>query len=119
MEGRIMTAIEKGRILRLHFDENDRCGGQPLYEAIVARCREMGIAGATVFRGLEGYGESAALHRRRLIRKDQPIVVTIVDTAENVDRLIPELEKMMDTGMIAVSDVDYMRIEQPRPPAAD
>jgi uncharacterized protein len=79
----------------------------------VHRCRELKIAGATVFRGLEGFGESAELHRNHVIRKDQPIVVTIVDTAENLARLIPEVEEMMDTGMIATSDVDYMRIEKP------
>jgi PII-like signaling protein len=52
------------------------------------------------------------------MRKDQPIVVTIVDTPENVARLIPEVEAMMDTGMIAISDVDYMRIEKPPAPAS-
>ena len=67
---------------------------------------------ATVFRGHEGYGETAEIHRHHLISKDQPIVVTIVDTAENLGRLIPEVEEMMDTGMIATSDVDYMRIEK-------
>jgi hypothetical protein len=70
-----------------------------------------------VFRGLEGYGETAEIHRHHLIKKDQPIVVTIVDTPENLARLIPEVEEMMDTGMIATSDVDYMRIEKPATPA--
>jgi hypothetical protein len=74
------------------------------------------IAGATVFRGFEGYGETAEIHRHHLLKKDQPIVVTIVDTAENLGRLIPEVEEMMDTGMIATSDVEYVRIE--KPPAA-
>ena len=111
-----MRTVSKAKLLRLHFGESDQHDGKPLYEAIVNRCKEMGIAGATVFRGLEGYGASAEIHRHRLMRKDQPIVVTIVDTPENVDRLIPEVESMMDTGMIATSDVDYMRIETP--PAA-
>jgi PII-like signaling protein len=66
-----------------------------------------------VFRGLEGFGETAEIHRHRLTTKDQPIVVTIVDTVENLGRLIPEVEKMMDTGMIATSDVEYVRIEKP------
>ena len=79
------------------------------------RCRQLKIAGATVFRGLEGYGETAEIHRHHLTRKDQPIVVTIVDTPENLERLIPEVEEMMDTGMIATSDVEYMRIEKPPP----
>jgi PII-like signaling protein len=108
-----MRTVKKAKILRLHFGESDQYNGKPLYEAIVNRCKELKIAGATVFRGLEGYGETAEIHRHRLIRKDQPIVVTIVDTPENLARLIPEVEEMMDTGMIATSDVEYMRIEKP------
>jgi hypothetical protein len=107
-----MRTVKKAQLLRLHFGESDQYNGKPLYEAIVQRCRELTIAGATVFRGLEGFGESAEIHRHHMIRKDQPIVVTIVDTAENLARLIPELEEMMDTGMIATSDVDYLRIEK-------
>jgi PII-like signaling protein len=107
-----MRTIKKAKILRLHFGESDRYKGKPLYEAIVNRCLELKIAGATVFRGLEGFGETAEIHRHHLIRKDQPIVVTIVDTAENLARLIPEVEEMMDTGMIATSDVQYMRMER-------
>jgi hypothetical protein len=108
-----MLTVKKTKLLRLHFGESDRYNGKPLYEAIVNRCKELKIAGATVFRGLEGYGETAEIHRHHLIRKDQPIVVTIVDTPENLGRLIPEVEEMMDTGMIATSDVEYMRIEKP------
>ena len=108
-----MRTVKKAKLLRLHFGESDHYKGKPLYEAIVNRCKELKIAGATVFRGLEGYGETAEIHRHHLIRKDQPIVVTIVDTAENLARLIPEVEEMMDTGMIATSDVEYMRIEKP------
>jgi hypothetical protein len=108
-----MRTVKKAKLLRLHFGESDRYNGKPLYEAIVNRCKELKIAGATVFRGLEGYGETAEIHRHHLTRKDQPIVVTIVDTAENLARLIPEVEAMMDTGMIATSDVDYIRIEKP------
>ena len=107
-----MRTVKKAKLLRLHFGESDRYKGKPLYEAIVNRCKELKIAGATVFRGLEGYGETAEIHRHHLIRKDQPIVVTIVDTPENLMRLIPEVEEMMDTGMIATSDVEYMRIEK-------
>ena len=86
--------------------------GKPLYEAIVAKCRELKIAGATVLRGLEGYGESAELHRSHLARHDQPIVVSIVDTAENLDRLVPMVEDLMDTGLIAVSDVQVIRVQK-------
>jgi hypothetical protein len=108
-----MRTVKKAKLLRLHFGESDRYNGKPLYKVIVHRCKELKIAGATVFRGLEGYGETAEIHRHHLIKKDQPIVVTIVDTPENLERLIPEVEEMMDTGMIATSDVEYMRIEKP------
>jgi PII-like signaling protein len=108
-----MRTTKKAQLLRLHFGESDQYNGKPLYEAIVNRCKELKIAGATVFRGLEGYGETAEIHRHHLIKKDQPIVVTIVDTPENLGRLIPEVEEMMDTGMIATSDVEYVRIEKP------
>ena len=108
-----MRTVKKAKLLRLHFGESEQYDGKPLYEAIVNRCKELKIAGATVFRSLEGYGETAEIHRHHLVRKDQPIVVTIVDTAENLGRLIPEVEEMMDTGMIATSDVQYMRIEKP------
>ena len=101
-----MPPTKPARLLRLHFAAQDQYRGRPLYEAMVDRCRELRIAGATVFRGLEGYGETAGIDRH-------PIVVTIVDSAENIERLIPELEAMMDTGLMAVSDVDCIRFERP------
>ena len=110
-----MRTAKPAKLLRLHFAESDNHGGKPLFEAVVDRCKELGIAGATVFRGLEGYGETAALHRRHLLHRDQPIVVTVIDTAENIARLIPELDPMLDTAVIAVSDVEAIRIEAPRP----
>lgn len=109
-----MRTIEKARLLRLHFSEGDEYGGRPLYEAVLERCKLLQIAGATVFRGLEGFGETAEMHRPHIVRKDQPIVVTIVDSAENLERLVPELERMMETGLIAMSDVDCLRIEKAR-----
>ena len=107
-----MRTVKKAKLLRLHFCESDQYNGKPLFEAVVDRCKALSIAGATVFRGLVGYGETAEIHRHHLIRKDQPIIVTIVDTEENLARLIPEVEEMMDTGMIATSEVEYMRIER-------
>src|SRR5215831_9708717 len=82
-----MQPSRSAKLLRLHFSESDKYRGKPLYEAIVQKCRELSIAGATVFRGLEGYGESAEIHRHHLIGHDQPIVVTIVDSEENIRRL--------------------------------
>ena len=100
------------KLLRIHISESDRYQGKPLYEAIVAKCRELKIAGATVFRGLEGYGETAEMHRAHLVRRDQPIVITIVDSGENLAALIPVVESMMDTGLMAVSDVQAVRVQK-------
>src|ERR1035437_9308661 len=100
------------RLLRIQIAEGDRFQGKPLYEAIVARCRELKIAGATVLRGLEGYGESAEMHRSHLARRDQPILISIVDSPDNLARLVPAVEEMMDTGLIAVSDVQVVRVQK-------
>lgn len=100
------------KMLRIHLSEADRFDGKPLYEAIVVKCRELQIAGATVFRGLEGFGETGEMHEAHLVRHDQPIIVTIVDSAENVARLIPAIEPMMDTGLIASSDVRCIRVRK-------
>jgi PII-like signaling protein len=100
----------EGKLLRIFMDESDKWNGQPLYDAIVQKCRELSIAGATVFRGLEGFGESAEIHKHHLITRDQPIVVTIVDSDDNIRRLLPVLEDMIDVGLIAISDVEVTRI---------
>lgn len=107
-----MPPTTKATMLRLHFGEGDRHEGKPLYEAVVDRAKRLGIAGATVFRGLEGYGETAEIHRAHLLHRDQPIVVTVVDSAENIARLISEVEPMMDTGLIATSEVECIRIQR-------
>jgi hypothetical protein len=99
------------KLLRIHISEGDRFQGKPLYEAIVAQCREWKIAGATVLRGLEGYGETAAMHRSHL-HHDQPILISIVDSAENLARLVPVVEEMMATGLMAVSDVQVVRVQK-------
>ena len=103
------------KLLRIHISEADRFQGKPLYEAIVATCRELKIAGATVFRGLEGYGESAEMHKSHLTRHDQPILISIVDTEDNLRRLVPVVEEMLDTGLMAVSDVRVVRVQKKLP----
>jgi PII-like signaling protein len=100
------------RLLRIHVSESDRFEGKALYEAIVAKCRDLKIAGATVFRGLEGYGETAEMHRSHIVRNDQPIIITIVDSAENLARLAPVVEGMLDTGLMAMSDVEAIRVQK-------
>jgi len=101
----------KAKMLRIHFGEDDQWQGLPLYQAIVERCRQLDIAGATVYRGIEGYGASTIIRRSHLFRRssDLPILVQIIDSAENIQRLIPALDEMVTEGLIAVSDVEVIR----------
>jgi hypothetical protein len=107
-----MRNYQPAKLLRLHFTERDRYQGKPLHDAIVEKCLDLKIAGATVFRGLEGYGETAEIHRSHILAHDLPIVIQIVDTEENVQRLLPIVEEMMDKGLIAMSDVSVLRIQK-------
>lgn len=113
-----MRQVFQARLLRIYISENDRYKGKLLYQAIVDKCRELKIAGATVLRGLEGYGENAELHKAHMVRRDQPILVSIVDTQENLDRVVPVIEEMMHTGLMASSDVQVIRIQN-KPPSDD
>jgi uncharacterized protein len=103
-----MRPAQPARLLRIHLSERDRFDGKPLFEAIVERCRKLGIAGATVLRGIEGYGESAGLHQSG---DERPLLITIVDEAANIERLLPEIEPMLDTAVMALSEVRAVRIE--------
>lgn len=100
----------KAKMLRIHFGEDDKWQGKPLYEAIVAKCRELDLAGATVYRGIEGYGASTLIHKAHLLRSsDRPIMVSVVDTEENVSKLLPALDQMVGDGLIAMSDVEVIK----------
>ena len=107
-----MQNYQPAKLLRLHVTERDRHHDKPLYEAIIDKCRELKIAGATVFRGLEGYGDTAEIHRSHVLRHDLPIVIQIVDSAESIQRLLPVVEEMMDKGLIAMSDVSIIRVQK-------
>ena len=108
----VLEQYQPAKLLRLHFTERDRYQGKPLYEAIVEKCQELSIAGATVFRGLEGFGDTAEIHRSHILAHDLPVVVQIVDRDENIQRLLPVLEAMMDQGLIAMSEVTMLRIQK-------
>ncbi len=101
----------KAKMLRIHFGEDDQWQGRPLYEAIVERCRKLDIAGATVYRGIEGYGASTMIRRSHMfhLSADAPILVQVIDTAENIQRLIPVLDEMVQEGLIAMSDVEVIK----------
>ena len=98
-------------LLRIFFGEQDRFAGRPLYDAIVQKARELQLAGATVLRGPMGYGRNSDIHRANLfeLSEDLPIVVEIVDSEANIERLLPELEKMMGSGLVTLEKVKVIR----------
>ncbi len=103
-----MTLTSKGHLLRVFIGESDRHEGIPLHEWLVRRAREHGLAGATVLRGLEGFGASSRLHTAKILRlsSDLPIVVEIVDTIEKIESFLPVIDKAVSEGLATVEKVD-------------
>ena len=102
----------QGRMVRIHFGEDDRWDGKPLYEAIVTKCRELRIADAVVFRGIEGYGSGSRIRRSGhwTFSKDAPIQISIVDTEDKIARLLPFLDEMVLEGLVVTSAVEMIRL---------
>ncbi len=102
------TLPADGRLLRIFLGESDKLDGQPLYEWIVRRARERGIAGATVLRGIEGFGHASRIHTAKVLRlsADLPVVVEIVDTAEKIEAFLPEVDAAVEEGLATVERVD-------------
>jgi len=111
----------RARMLRIHFGEADRWQGKPLHEAIVSKCVELGLAGATVFRGIEGYGASSRIHHSShwKFSKDAPIQLTVIDREEQIEKLIPHLDVMVEEGLIAISSVEVIRYSYDHDPAQE
>jgi uncharacterized protein len=107
----------KAKMLRIHFGEDDKWHGEPLYKAIVQKCRELDIAGATVYRGIEGYGASTMIRRSHLfsVSRDAPIMVSVVDSEEKIRQLIPVLDGMVGEGLIAMSNVEVIKYVHQEP----
>jgi PII-like signaling protein len=105
-----MKLSGSAKMIRVHFGEDDRWRGKPLHEAIVEEARRQDLAGATVYRGIEGYGASSRIHRKHLLTSsDLPVMVCIIDAADKIQRFLPTLETMVDEGLIAISDVEVIR----------
>jgi PII-like signaling protein len=109
----------QARMLRIHFSETDRWEGEALYKSIVAKCMALGMEGATLFRGVEGFGASARIyHRRSLsITKNAPLMVTVIDSDEQIQKLLPHLDRMIQGGVIASSRVDAIRYSHSHRPS--
>ena len=100
-------AIENGYLLRVFVGESDRYDHHPLYESIVLKAREHGLAGATVTRGLMGYGKNSVLHTAKILRlsEDLPMVVEIVDSLEKIENFLPILDHMVSDGLVTLETI--------------
>jgi PII-like signaling protein len=107
----------KARLMRIYMGESDRWEGEPLYDAIVKRLRLMDIAGATVYRGILGYGAKGHTHKegRLPFSHDLPVMISVIDSEEKLQEAIAAIELMMQDGIIVLSDVDMIRLVHSRP----
>ena len=102
----------EAKMLRISIGEDDRWEGEPLHEAIVKRLRMMDVAGATVYRGLVGYGAQQRLHKKSGwlgLSTDLPIMLTVIDTEEKIRVVLPILDEMVDEGLVVLSDVEIIK----------
>lgn len=106
-----MHLTGQGLLVRIFIGEGDKFEGKPLYKQIVNICREMNIAGATVLRGIMGFGANSKVKTTSILRlsDDLPLVVEIVDTQEKIDTLLPLLDDMMDGGLITLEKVQILQ----------
>lgn len=102
-----MSINDDGVLLRVFIGESDRHEHRPLYEAIVNKARELGLAGATVLKGAQGFGAKSVVHKTGILEmsSDLPIVIEMVDSQEKISRILPHLETMVQEGMVTMEQV--------------
>lgn len=103
-----MLLPREGYLLRIFIGESDRYEGIPLYEWLVRRARRQGLAGATVVRGLEGFGRHSRIHTGKILRlsTDLPVVVEVVDTRDKIEEFMPEVESAIEEGLVTLEKVE-------------
>jgi uncharacterized protein len=102
-----MKIPEEGYLLRVFVGESDKHGHVPLYEAIVSKARETGLAGATVLRGVMGFGRHSVMHTAKILRlsEDLPMIIEIVDSLEKIEAFLPILDTMVLEGLVTLEQV--------------
>ena len=108
-----MNVPEDGYLLRVFVGEGDRHGHRPLYEAIVLKAREAGLAGATVLRGVMGFGKHSLIHTAKILRlsEDLPMVVEVVDSREKIERFLPALDELITDGLVTLERVNVIHYQ--------
>lgn len=117
----LMDGFKQGRLLRIFVDEHDRHGVQPMYTAIVELLRAKHMAGATVFRGIEGYGQHQKIHLAKVFSwlPNLPVLIEVVDDADKIEQILPDLEELVGEGLVTLEAAEYLRLtsDNKKPPA--
>lgn len=111
----------KAKMLRIYVGQDDQWEGKPLYEAIVMKLRQIDVAGATVYKGLMGYGAQQRMHKSGFLglSGDLPIMITVVDKEERVRAVLPVLDEMVSEGLLVLSDVEVIKHAHSHPDTPD
>jgi uncharacterized protein len=114
-----MSIPEEGYLLRIFIGESDRDGHRPLYETIVLKARETGLAGATVLRGVMGFGKHSMVHTAKILRlsEDLPMIVEIVDSLEKIEAFVPLLDDLITDGLVTLEKLKVIHYRAPEPGA--
>lgn len=106
-----MKITGPARRLRIYTGEDDTWRGKPLYHAIVMKARELGLAGATVCRGVEGFGANSRIHTARftVLSSDLPVIIDIIDSVEYIEKLLPFLDEAVQEGLITLENVEIVK----------
>lgn len=106
-----MKIAGPGKLVRIYIGESDHWHGKALYNAIVERARQEGLAGATVTRGIEGFGANSRIHTASILRlsEDLPVKIEIIDVAERIEQFLPLLDEMVTEGLITVQDCEIVK----------
>ena len=116
-----MKKLETGYLIRIFVGESDKAGHIPLYEAVVKKAREFGLGGATVLRGLMGFGRHSVLHTAKVLRlsEDLPMVIEIVDSPEKIEEFLPILDTMVTDGLVTLEKVQIIHYRPEASPTSD
>jgi PII-like signaling protein len=106
-----MRKGDKAVLLRIYIGELDSYHGKPLWEVILKKAREMGLAGATVIHGIAGFGAASHMHTSKILRlsEDLPVLIEIVDRPEEIEKFLPIVEEMVTDGMITTEKVEIIK----------
>ena len=106
-----MKQSKKGSLLRILIGEDDRYKGRPLYEQIVLKARGLKLAGATVFKGIMGFGADSLMHTSKILQlsEDMPVIIEIIDSEENINKILPFLDKTVEGGLVTLEKATIIK----------